>query len=246
MSTRKQPPIEAGTFYGKPLQFEPGRHRYVWGGEPIPSVTTILGRLAKPALIQWAADQTVKHIQAVGDISPEGLAVARLAHLRTKKEAAGIGTSVHTYAEARLRGDGAVAMPADEQAAAGCRAFEDWARQHDVAPIVLERRVLSARHGFAGTADFWGHIDGGLAILDFKTSSAIWPEHWLQTAAYEIAIREELGLEHADITRWIIRLDKATGAFEARSRQRSEIDTEAFTSLANVHRLMRQAEKAAA
>src|SRR5678810_1480875 len=50
-------------FYGRMLTYHHGRHMYFWDGQHVPSVTTIIKRLDKPGLIQWAADMAVDHIK---------------------------------------------------------------------------------------------------------------------------------------------------------------------------------------
>ena len=46
----------------KEFLFEEKAHRYTLDGKPLTGVTTILGVVAKPALIQWAADEACKYI----------------------------------------------------------------------------------------------------------------------------------------------------------------------------------------
>ncbi|NIV32424.1 MAG: hypothetical protein GWN58_24180, partial [Anaerolineae bacterium] len=70
MSTLPEPRVpewqQPHMFYGKPLIYHHGRHMYFWGGEHVPSVTTIIKRLDKPGLVQWAADCAVEYIKAKG------------------------------------------------------------------------------------------------------------------------------------------------------------------------------------
>lgn len=239
-------------FYGKPLIFRPGSHRYYWGGEPVPSVTTILGRLAKPALIQWAADMAVQHIQMraldlqTGTIVLSALCEeARKAHA-VKRDAAGdVGTIVHEYAAGQLRKDDKVIpLPPDPQVLKAADALKAWLSEHEVVPLAIERRVLSKHYLYAGTTDFFGHVDGKLSVLDFKTGSGIYDEFWLQTAGYEIALREELGLTEP-IVRWLIHLDKKTGQCVPHSRPDISIDGPAWLALVELDRHLRAMRKAA-
>jgi hypothetical protein len=83
-------------------------------------------------------------------------------------------------------------------------------------------------------------IDGELAVADWKTSTGIHAEYLLQTAAYVGALEEELGLE---ITcRYIIRLDKETGEFEARRYDKGEKDFEAFLAARTLYERLRELE----
>lgn len=215
------------TLYGGEahLEFDERKHAYVWKekGLPVAGVTSILKILDKPALVQWAANMAVAHIQQgylalqeAGEML-EGSAFAALcqdaktAHRRFSRDAANIGSMVHAFAESVLV-DGRATMPTDEKAAAGANAFLTWFRSHKIEPIHVERMVLSRDWYYAGTVDFFGRIDGELCVLDFKTSSGLYLEMLLQLAAYAVALTEETG-EQIN-TGWIVRLDKKSGKCE--------------------------------
>ena len=241
-------------YYGQPLVFDEARHRYTWDGKPVPGVTTILGRLSKPALIQWAADMSVKWIEqkcqplgvggAAGwSVTREDLADARLAHRRFKEAAADIGSNVHAYAEAVLSGAPTPELET-EQAREGAAAFERWLKQFEVRPLARERRVFSREHWYAGTCDLVAYIGNQPAILDFKTSSGLYPEMWLQLAAYSLALQEEYpslfdGRHHYI---WLVHLNKKTGAFNAVAKNMSGHLAETFLAVRNVHRAMQDLE----
>ncbi len=209
-------------FYGKPLVFNPRNHRYTWDGKPVPSVTTILNRLGKgDALVQWAANCAVDHIKAhiesARDVS-EALAVleeARKAHTIKKDGAADIGSRVHAYAQMVLQGK-TPPEPLDGPAQRGIEAFWRWVEQHRIEPIAVERRVMSRTHMYAGTCDFYGRIDGKLAVLDFKTGNGVYDEAWWQTSGYVMALYEEL--EQPIPARWVVHLNKTTGEMTAHCR----------------------------
>jgi hypothetical protein len=217
-------------FYGKPLTFNEKRHMYFWDGKHVPSVTTIISRLNKPLLIQWAANCAVEHIvQGIGAKEgavplPQLLEEARKAHLTKKEDAADIGTAVHKYAQAALTGK---PEPRDLPPGAieACAAFWKWVEQHRIEPVAVERRVMSREHMYAGTCDFYGYIDDRLSVLDFKTGNGIYDEAWWQTSGYSEALIEE----HTDYQnhrvlidipiRWIVHLNKTTGQCEVYCRE---------------------------
>ena len=239
----------AGLYYGRAMHFNDRQHRYEWDGKFVPGVTTILKRLNKPALIQWAASMACDHIRAHGDYDPDSagwfvseecLDAARVAHASFRDKAADIGTSVHKYAEAVLKGE-PIEVADDERVRAGVTAFEDWLKAHEIVPFALERRILSRKFFYAGTTDFFGRIDGEYAVLDFKTSGAIYDEMWLQTAAYELALHEELQIDDP-ITRWLIRLDKKTGKFEAQSQPYSALHEDAWINLVELNKCLTKIE----
>lgn len=204
------------------LEFDEGRHAYVWReiGKPVAGVTSILKLLDKPALVQWSANCAVEYIQKSyvnlreqgGEIEPTAfLSIcqeAKTAHRRISREATDIGSLVHAFAE-KVLVDRRAGLPTEPQAAKGAQAFLSWFHAHKIEPIHVERMVLSKTWYYAGTVDFYGHIDGELCVLDFKTSSGLYLEMPLQLAAYAIAISEETG-ERID-TGWIVRLGKRDG-----------------------------------
>ncbi len=240
-------------FYGKPLVFKEKIHRYFWDGKPVPAVTTILNRLSKPALIQWAADCAVEHIREhwLGDAPLDVakrqaiLAEAAKAHEVKRDTAGDLGTTVHHCARQLMAGAPYVRYEGlGEKPLEALGRLLAWKREAKVEPIALERRVMSLRHMYAGTTDFFGRIDGRLAVLDYKTSRRIYDEFWLQAAAYEVALREQLGLIEP-ISRVLIHLDKETGECTPHWRESSEADTGAWLALVELDRRLREMKKAA-
>lgn len=214
-------------FYGKELKFYPLSHRYKWGNEWVPSVTTIINRLGKgDALVQWAANCAVDHIDrgflvlgddvnATQDEWQRLLADARKAWTVKRDDAGDIGTRVHEYARGILEGKNPP-EPLDGPAQKAIEAFWRWVESHRIQPLATERRVMSAEGMFAGTCDFYGYIDDRLCVLDFKTGRGVYDEAWWQTSAYVMALQEELRKDV--LIRWIVHLDKETGECTAHVR----------------------------
>jgi len=203
-------------FYGKPLTFNPRNHRYYWDGQPVPSVTTIISRLNKPLLIQWAANCAVEHIESayhsnLGALPKDVWESAKKAHEVIRDTAGDVGTMVHDYARCAL---GNLPLPDTsefpEQALKALRALGQWRGENKVEPIAVERRVMSRKLMVAGTCDYYGHINGRRACLDFKTGNGVYDEAWWQTSGYDDLLAEELDLGEP-LDRWIIHLNKTTG-----------------------------------
>ena len=91
-------------------------HRYYFNGEgPLPSVTTILETLDKPALGTWKAQQAVRLCHRCGmKAGCEGLTEDEavkwaLAEVRKSRDtAANVGSGVHHLADMLSRGHGAI------------------------------------------------------------------------------------------------------------------------------------------
>lgn len=188
-----------------------------------PSVTTILGVIGKPALINWAANMERTLVMDVSANLYEDVAgtpkMSRLAWLSTMQQRLGktkqhqrelakageIGTQVHALIEWTLRAklcQQPGPSPAICDKAQWCfMVFEEWAKKVNLKPLLIEQQVWSAVHGYAGTMDLLAEIDGQLTVIDFKTGKRVYPEAHLQNAAYRVALRE---MGHGDATQGII------------------------------------------
>lgn len=223
------------------IDFDVRKHAYTCDGKFIPGVTSILKRLDKPPLIQWAANMAAEHFRdnwrAGCDL--EALCKeAKGAHRRMSRDAADLGSIVHKFAEGVLLGQNPP-MP-EGPASKGCNAFLDWLERNHVEVIDSERIIFSRDDWYAGTTDLFGVINGKLTVADLKTSSGLYPEMLLQTAAYIRAIEEETK-ERVE-QRMIIRLDKKTGDFEVYAFPYSERDVQCFRLLVQVDRFLKQLE----
>jgi hypothetical protein len=241
---------EGRLFYGKPLVFREKAHRYFWGGEAVPSVTTILNNLGKPGLIQWAADEAVA-AKARGATDEE----ARNAHTAKKEKGADIGTEVHSYAQDCLRAGHYLPMSDDPLIKPACEGFAEWFSAHDIDAVEVERPVMywspDVPGRFAGRCDFFGRIDGELGVMDIKTSNTVidrktgdlYREMQLQTTAYEVALTTELRLSDP-LARWILHLDKKTGAHKLYAKPSCPMTIAAWLSLVRFDQMMRVMSKA--
>lgn len=235
--------------HGHELEFDEGRHAYRWNGAFVPGVTTVLSCIAKPALIQWSAGMASDYWRdalAVGRTDYSNVhKEAKTAHRRKAQAAADAGTNVHAYAECFFKN-----LPLPElltdQAKLGVEAFHKWLDAHHVEILASERRVFSKEFFYAGTCDFVAKVDGMMGVGDIKTSSGIYPEMYMQVAAYQHALQEEKGIEFP--VRLIVRFDKKTGAFETKHLYDFERDFAGFCAALNLHKslqLMEQENKIA-
>jgi genome maintenance exonuclease 1 len=240
-------PNKSLNVYGGRLTFNEDAHIYEFNGTPVAGVTSILRTINKPALIQWAASLAANHVK---NNWREGLSrneiellcrEAATAHNKVKNEAAGIGTEVHAIAEASLKGK-PMPAPSTEEALRACNAFMDWRRQHEIKLITAEQILFSKQWWYAGTADIIAHVDGQVTIADIKTSSGIYPEMFMQIAAYTNAL-EEMRPE-IKIQQWmIVRLDKKSGALEVGRMARQQVYIDAFLRCRELAKAMQTIEE---
>jgi hypothetical protein len=170
-------------------------------GKRVPSVTTVIGRFKHAdMLIRWAVKET-----------REGRN-----YEETRDAAAHAGTIAHTLVECAIAGhpepDFSKADPATlAKARRAFTGYMGWQRAVGAEIRWSERRLVSAKLRVGGTPDAGGIIAGQRALIDWKTSNAIYPDHLIQLAAYAMMIEEADG-EAPDV-HYICRFDKQTGDF---------------------------------
>jgi hypothetical protein len=226
--------------FGEELAFDDAKHRYLYAGMPVPSVTTILQTVAKPVLVPWAVKMTSEHWLGAVKAGRTDFDIldkeSRGIHRKKASDAASIGTNVHHYAECFFKKLPLPILQTDE-AKRGADAFHKWAEATNVEVLAVERRIYSKEFGYAGTVDLVARINGILSVADYKTSSGIYPEMRLQTAAYQHALQEEKKMEFGP--RWIIRFDKKTGEFEDKAFPDFESDFSGFKGALLLHRSLK-------
>ena len=185
---------------------------YTIRGRQLPSVTTILDVIAKPALGPWYAKEERRYFEAAmlevltrpGARDPEYVlsAVADAvtgvkAADRQRQKAAAIGTAVHAGIEWDLRtrlGEDAGPEPRLPEAAVwAVESWKDWAKSVELKPLAIERTVYCDLCGYAGTLDLYARLSGISTVIDWKSGKAIYPEAFLQNVAYRHAA-DRLGL----------------------------------------------------
>lgn len=145
-------------------------------GKRVPSVTTILRQIgwSQDALMWWAWNEGIEGRN----------------YRETSGKAADVGTVVHAYIEADLKGEdfkldniqGLTPEQYDD-----CRtaigAWHRWKEQTRLEPVSSEISLVSEELQFGGTMDCV-MIQDRLSILDLKTSKSLYPNVLPQIAAY--------------------------------------------------------------
>jgi hypothetical protein len=182
------------SYNGNNIEEFKSRNGYVIDGAWYPRVTAICDIKAKPALYRFYANL---NNFAQGS--------------RIKELSATEGTKVHETIEALLKGENVEVTP---DVAPTVEAFRRFEREHEFLthPAMIEQRLMHPNERYAGTIDILAKVDGKVGVLDIKTSSGIWREYNLQTAAYLYAIQAGgligVPLRELPETRWILRLDQ--------------------------------------
>lgn len=235
-------------------------HRYfadAEGKKKYTGITTILGTLAKPMLIPWAARMASEYVASVWEAgrayTAEEIATivetAKGKHKKDKEKAGEHGTSQHALCEEYIKlciqaksligiGDAMLAglwTNNDKSARMSLIApFIMWAVENVKEFLFAERPVHSKSLFLAGTIDFGAVMkDGKRRIGDLKTGSGIYYEAILQCEAYQLLAEEEGDTKYDGSV--IVRLGK-DGTFQTQERERGEIDEDAFFGLLKAYR----------
>jgi len=151
---------------------------YLKNGTQVSGVTTILGVLNKPALVNWANALGLQGIK-VGAYVDALAGIGNIAHSMILAHNKGIKFETYGYAPDLI-----------DRAENSFLSYLAWEKNHKVEPILCEQPLVSERYGYGGTIDFYGLIDAQRKINDYKTGKAIYPEHIYQVAAYRQLLEE--------------------------------------------------------
>jgi hypothetical protein len=245
------------------IEFFPDSHRYKMVGERkyLTSVTAITGIFDKSrALISWVCRLANEHFQAwlntqdgaelVKAQVEEVFAEAINRHNVVKEEAASVGGQVHDYAEAFAKamiGKGdlpGIPTEAPLQVINGINAFLEWVNAHTITFHESELLLYSKDFDYVGQTDVVATVDGKKLLLDYKTSSGVYPDHRWQAAAYRMAYEEERKEQLDGIV--ILHFNKDTGEFKPYPISEFDYpkDCAAFLGCLNVKKRAKELEDA--
>jgi hypothetical protein len=198
-------------------------------GKRVPSVTTVLGILNKPALLDWAHQCGLNGLD----------------YKAVRDRAGDVGTLAHYMILCYLRQEAPdyseYSNQAIEQALTCFAKFLEWERHHEIKPILIETPLVSEQYRFGGTIDFYGEIDGQPTLLDFKTSKAIYPDMFYQLAAYAHLLHEN---NHLAGAAKILRIGKSEDeGFEERSAGKLDKQWEIFLACQKIYELQKEIRK---
>lgn len=202
-------------------------HIYRIEGVPVSGVTTVTGCFPKEWLAPWASKEacgavrqlwypgrayTREEIEAILDL-------AKVSFRTKAKVAADKGTAAHSWYEAFIAGGCEILppMPQDPDTLAAVNAFLEWYKANRVRFVASELIVGSKKYMFGGTLDALAYVNEEFCLVDFKTSSAIHWDFFVQVAGYQLGLEECYeGLFPPVQKRWILRFPKDGSGFEAK------------------------------
>ena len=167
-----------------------GKRHYIHPttGQTVPSVTTILDVLDKPALTRWAAKSVAEFAVAnkqswIGLPDDAATDMLKGSPWRTRDKAAATGTDAHSILESFANGVVPAFLPPGVPPAVVAGLAEFWTT-HTPKVIACEQTVWNSAIGYAGSFDLIAELDGVPTLIDLKTSSGVYGTMGLQLAAY--------------------------------------------------------------
>lgn len=250
------------------LTFSEGNHRYK---VLAPSeragykdgVTTPLRILAKPELLQWAANKACDTFYEAYSTDPtktyskaefaELAKKARYAHITYKDAKAEIGKRVHDWISQHIAGSD---MPYDKLMKPAIESFLAWEEKVKPEWLFSERALYSKEHDYCGTVDGVAMINGLRTVVDFKTGSPDQEyssktkrytgrkrariDHFIQEGGYTNPLVEEDNWKPEQLM--VVYLP-ADGSLRVFNSQFVEFWRELFTSVLHLDRALRKASK---
>lgn len=180
----------------------------------VPSVTTVIGIINNPYLIQWS-----------NKIGLEGKKYKSVLN-----SSANIGTLVHTMIESYFKGtndelEGKLSQCNESEISQANKAYENFLRWIDNNPsieiIYSENEYVSDTYNYGGTLDLYGKINDSLILIDYKTSNYFDKKMFIQIAGYKNLLEENN--KQVDSGR-IIKLSKIDDKFEEMSKTNEELE----------------------
>ena len=126
---------------------------------------------------------------------------------KSRDEAADAGHLAHAWIEDEIHGRSRTAdlkYTADmiEKATVALDAFRRWRDQVKLEILETEVPLISEKYHFGGTFDCLGRVAGNLALVDWKTSGAVYSDHISQLGGYHQLLEErDTILEEAHLLR---------------------------------------------
>lgn len=158
-----------------------------------PRVTTILNAKSKSGLEIWSVKEAFKKYKRLideGMTFDEAYAQAKGAANEIKMNAARRGTAVHHLIEGKSREELTIEEGDWDSVGPMYESFELWKKDRNFTAIANEVPVWSDKHGFKGTLDCIGWVDGRLELLDWKSSNHMGLDYRMQVAAYWYGLKE--------------------------------------------------------
>lgn len=191
----KLEPVKGLTFNDKD-----GKHIHLIEGKEVPGCTSISGLFSDdgwkfawpPKLME---EQLLVILKSGIPLHEDHLKKAKNAWREKRDRSADSGTQAHSIIEKYIKTGLTEMFVVENNEVENCvENFLSWEKAANPIWLASEIQVGSLKHSFAGILDALAQIDGGIVLVDFKTSSGIKPDYNIQLAGLCICL-EEMGLK---------------------------------------------------
>ena len=225
---------------GHTITFDEDKHVYIHNNEYVVGMSTLLGKLASPALEAWKVNTQVNAIKK--EMEKQGIPLDKIDRIIIDAKAnarkqndniLSIGSIVHKLVEKWLKGE-KITKP-DNTIVANCfMKFQKFWKKHKL-KLVESEKILYSERGYCGTLDLIA-IDPqkNLWLIDIKTSKGIFINMVHQVHGYKLAYEEQTGKKVNKM--YIVRLPKTDEDFEARHILYKKEHIKAFLGLLSCHK----------
>ena len=228
------------TEHGHTVIFDDDKHVYVKNGEYIVGMSTLLGKLASPALEAWKVNSQVNAIKK--EMELQGIPLDKIdkiiinakANAKAKNDnILSIGSIVHKLIEKWLKGE-KVTKPEDKIVANCFMEFQKFWKKNKL-KVVESEKILYSERGYCGTLDLIAKDkDNNFMLIDVKTSKGLFLNMVHQVHGYKLAYEEQTGRKINKM--YIVRLPKTNEPFEARQILYKKDHMKAFLGLLHCHK----------
>ena len=225
---------------GHTIIFDEDKHVYIHNNEYVVGMSTLLNKLASPALEAWKVNSQVNAIKK--EMEKQGIPLDKIdkiiinakANAKAKNDnILSIGSIVHKLIEKWLKGE-KVTKPEDKIVANCFMEFQKFWKKNKL-KVVESEKILYSERGYCGTLDLIAKDkDNNFMLIDVKTSKGLFLNMVHQVHGYKLAYEEQTGRKINKM--YIVRLPKTNEPFEARQILYKKDHMKAFLGLLHCHK----------
>ena len=225
---------------GHTIIFDEDKHVYIHNNEYVVGMSTLLNKLASPALEAWKVNSQVNAIKK--EMELQGIPLDKIdkiiinakANAKAKNDnILSIGSIVHKLIEKWLKGE-KVTKPEDKIVANCFMEFQKFWKKNKL-KVVESEKILYSERGYCGTLDLIAKDkDNNFMLIDVKTSKGLFLNMVHQVHGYKLAYEEQTGRKINKM--YIVRLPKTNEPFEARQILYKKDHMKAFLGLLHCHK----------
>ncbi len=225
---------------GHTIIFDSDKHVYIHQDKYVVGMSTLLGKLASPALENWKLSNQINAIKKQMEL--ENIPLDKIDKIIINAKASAkmqndnilsVGSIVHKLVEKWLKGE-KIVQPEDKVIANCFNKFKTFWNKNKL-KVVESEKILYSERGYCGTLDLIAKDSkGNIWLIDVKTSKGIFLTMLLQLHGYKLAYEEQTGKKIDKL--FIVRLPKTDEDFEARQILYQKDHMKAFLGLLNCHK----------